>query len=148
VLQGINRLLVGRLLAALDEAGHSDGILVCDAHFPAARLGARVVDLPAVGAPEALSAICSVITIDNYDEAPGLDLMSSNDEKLLPIHEELTAAAGISINDARFVGRFEFYKNAATAFVIIRTGEVRTYGNVLVRKGLVTPLESARMFVR
>jgi L-fucose mutarotase len=33
--------------------------------------------------------------------------------------------------------RFAFYERAAQAFAIFQCGEQRTYGNVLVRKGVV-----------
>lgn len=46
MLSGIDPILRGTLLAHLDATGHSDAVVVADAHFPAARLGARVVDTP------------------------------------------------------------------------------------------------------
>jgi L-fucose mutarotase len=142
MLHGIHPLLTGSLLAALDEAGHSDGILVSDAHFPAARLGSRVVDLPGASAPEVVAAIRTVLVLDDYDGAVGLDLMASLDGDVLPVQEELMAAAQMTRDETAFVDRFTFYEEAASAFVIVRTGEVRAYGNALLRKGLVTPLAS------
>jgi L-fucose mutarotase len=38
----------------------------------------------------------------------------------------------------RFVDRHDFYDVAADAFLIVRTGETRTYGNAILRKGVVS----------
>ena len=46
MLQGLNPLLTGRTLLHLDAMGHSDAVAVVDAHFPAARVGRIVIDLP------------------------------------------------------------------------------------------------------
>jgi L-fucose mutarotase len=33
--------------------------------------------------------------------------------------------------------RFDFYQRAQSAFLILRTGESRKYGNILLRKGVI-----------
>lgn len=139
MLQGIHPLLTGPLLAALDAAGHSDSVLVSDAHFPAARLGSRVVDLPGTSAPAVVAAICTVVPVDDYDGSVGFELMASLDGEVLPVQHELMAAAHSSREATAFLDRFDFYAAAADAFVIVRTGETRVYGNALIKKGLVTP---------
>lgn len=138
MLQGIHPLLIGPLLAHLDAAGHSDGILVADAHFPAARLASRLIELPGTTAPEVLAAICTVVPVDDLGGAPGLELMASADSAVLDVQRELMAAAGVGEAETRFIDRFEFYDVARDAFVIVRTGETRSYGNAIVRKGLVS----------
>lgn len=137
MLHGIHPLLIGPLLAHLDAAGHSDGILISDAHFPAARLGSRIIELPGTTAPEVVSAICTVVPVDDFGGAAGLELMASADGEVLDVQGELMAAAGVGEGGTRFVDRFDFYDVARDAFVIIRTGETRSYGNAIVRKGLV-----------
>ncbi len=133
MLVGINPLLTGSLLAQLDAMGHSDAVVVADAHFPAARLGDRVVDLPGTTSPDVLAALRSVLPLD---DAPGLDLMRSADGAVLPVQEELVAAAAAE-DSHRYLDRFAFYDAAAAAFLIVRTGETRVYGNALLRKGVV-----------
>lgn len=137
MLQGIHPLLIGPLLAHLDAAGHSDGVLVADAHFPAARLASRVIELPGTTAPEVVAAICTVLPVDDFGDAPGLELMASADGEVLDVQRELMDAAGVGTGGARFIDRFEFYDVARDAFVIVRTGETRSYGNAIIRKGLV-----------
>lgn len=135
MLQGIDPLLTGELLAALDAMGHSDSVCLADAHFPAARLSRRVIDLPGTGTPDLLRAVCSVLPLD---DDPALDLMASADGSVLPVQSALVAAAGLDRSSARFVDRHAFYDVAAGAYLIVRTGETRTYGNAVVRKGVVS----------
>jgi L-fucose mutarotase len=56
----------------------------------------------------------------------------------LPVQDELVAAAGARDADVQFLSRQDFYDVAAAAYLIVRTGETRTYGNAILRKGVVT----------
>jgi L-fucose mutarotase len=132
VLTGIDPLLVGPLLAHLDAMGHSDAVVLADAHFPAARVATRLLELPGVGTPALLAAICTVVPLD---DDPALDLMDTPDSTRLPVQDELIAATGGAT--PRMLDRFAFYEEARTAFLVVRTGETRTYGNAILRKGVV-----------
>jgi L-fucose mutarotase len=134
VLNGIDPLLTGELLAALDAMGHGDAVELADAHFPAARLGRRVLETPGVGTPGLLRAVCTVLPLD---DPPAVDLMASADGSVLDVQHALMEAAGQRSEAVRFLERFQFYDAAAGAYVVVRTGETRSYGNVLVRKGVV-----------
>lgn len=135
MLTGIDPVLTGELLCHLDEMGHSDSVVVADAHFPAARLGRRVVTVPALETPRVLRAVRTVLPLD---DAPALDLMRALESELLPVQLELLDMAGVGRDEVRLLARSEFYDVAAKAFLVIRTGETRTYGNALLRKGLVS----------
>jgi L-fucose mutarotase len=128
-------LLTGDLLACLDAMGHSDAVVIADAHFPADRLAERLLNYPGLPTPDVLAAVRTVIPLD---DAPGVDLMTSADGIRLRVQEELIAAAGASEGDVRFLDRHAFYDVAAEAYLIVRTGETRTYGNAILRKGVVT----------
>jgi L-fucose mutarotase len=134
VLKGIHPILSGELLAHLDAMGHSDAVVLADAHFPADRLAHRLLTFPGLSTPDVLAAVRTVIPLDDQ---PSLDLMSSADGTRLPVQEELISAAEAAEADVRFLDRHEFYDVAAEAYVIVRTGETRTYGNVILRKGVV-----------
>ena len=134
MLEGIHPLLTGELLLHLDRMGHSDAVVVADAHFPAWGLGARVVDLPGTTTPEVVAAIRTVLPLD---DAPGLDLMASADGEVLAVQRELMDAAGTAVDTTRFVERFAYYDVAKDAYLLVRTGETRKYGNALLRKGVV-----------
>lgn len=134
MLSGIDPLLTGELLAALDAMGHGDAVVLTDAHFPAARVARRLIDLPAVGTPALLRAVRTVLPLD---DAPAVDQMLPADGRTLPVQHELAAAADIAVEDVRFLERFAFYGEAERAFLVVRTGETRTYANALLRKGIV-----------
>lgn len=134
MLEGINPLLTGELLLQLDRMGHSDSVVIADAHFPAWALGARVIDLPGTTTPEVVAAIRSVLPLD---DAPGIDLMTSADGAVLDVQHELMAATGTTLDTTRFVERFAYYEVAKSAYLMVRTGETRKYGNALLRKGVV-----------
>lgn len=134
MLEGINPLLTVELLLHLDRMGHSDAVVVADAHFPAWALGERVVDLPGTTTPEVVAAIRSVLPLD---DAPGMDLMESADGEVLDVQRELMTAAGTTLQTTGFVERFAYYDVAKGAYLMVRTGETRKYGNALLRKGVV-----------
>jgi L-fucose mutarotase len=132
MLEGINPLLTGELLLHLDRMGHSDAVVIADAHFPAWAIGERVVDLPGTTTPEVVAAVRSVLPLD---DAPALDLMASADGTVLEVQRESAVAA--RTDNPRYVDRFEYSEAARGAYLIVRTGETRSYGNALLRKGLV-----------
>ncbi|MDR6866841.1 L-fucose mutarotase [Microbacterium resistens] len=134
MLEGINPLLTGELLLHLDRMGHSDAVVVADAHFPAWGLGERVIDLPGTTTPEVVAAIRSVLPLD---DAPGMDLMASADGEVLEVQRQLMSAAGTDGASTGFVERFAYYDLARGAYLLVRTGETRKYSNALLRKGVV-----------
>lgn len=134
MLEGIHPLLTGELLRHLDAMGHSDSVVIADAHFPAASLARHLVVLPGTTSPDVLAAIRTVVPLD---DSPGLDLMRSADGEVLDVQRELMAAAGTDADGTRFIDRFDYYDGARDAYLIVRTGETRVYANALLRKGVV-----------
>lgn len=153
MLVGIDPILTGRILKSLDEMGHGDSVVVADAHFTAVKLASRdLVDLPGLSAPRVLAAIRTLLVPDGY-EAFQLGLMATPDPGLNEVQTELVAAAKLTDpvittattrqdphrEQVSLLERYDFYDRAAKAHLIIRTGEVRVYGNALFFKG-VTPV--------
>lgn len=134
MLNGIHPVLTGELLGHLDAMGHSDAVVVADAHFPAARLASRLLTFPGLSTPQVLAAVRTVLPMD---DAPALDLMAAPPGKAVPVYEELQAAAGAGAGDVRWLDRQAFYEETARAYVVVRTGETRIYANALLRKGVV-----------
>jgi L-fucose mutarotase len=134
VLDGINALLTGEILLHLDQMGHSDIVVVADGNFPARRLATRFVDVPGVSTPALTRAIRTVFPLD---DSQALRVMSTPNGAVLDIHRLLADAAGVPDNALSFVDRQEFYELASTAYLILRTGETRTYGNIALAKGVV-----------
>lgn len=134
MLMGIHPLLTGELLAHLDAMGHSDAVVLADAHFPAARLATRLLVFPGTGTPQLVAAIRTVLPLD---DPPALDVMATPDGAPPPVQQELITAAGVDRAAVRFLDRHAFYAAAAGAFLVVRTGETRVYGNATLRKGVV-----------
>jgi L-fucose mutarotase len=140
MLKGIHPLLRGDVLHAIDLMGHGDVFLIADANFPADRISNHVIEIPGVSAPDVLEAVLTVFPLDPYDGAP-LTLMSSQGDTVNgdgaadPMAEAFRAVAGDAEIDA--LARQAFYDAAHTARFIIRTGELRPYANVMLRKGVV-----------
>jgi L-fucose mutarotase len=90
VLTSIHPILTGELLAHLDAMGHSDAVVLADAHFPADRLAGRLLVFPGLSTPDVLAAVRTVVPLD---DAPAIDLMTSADGTRLPVQDALIAAA-------------------------------------------------------
>jgi L-fucose mutarotase len=136
VLTGIHPILAGELLAELDRLGHGDELVVADANFPAHRVGALVVETPGLPAPAVVEAIRTVVPLDAYEDASVL-LMAAEGGERLAVQHELVEAASAPADRVAELERFAFYERAAGARLVVRTGELRPYGNLLLRKGVV-----------
>lgn len=143
MLLGIDPVLTGDLLAALDRLGHGESMLIADANYPAHRGAGTVIELPGLSSPRVLRAVVSVLPIDTY-EGPAVGLMAPEPGAGEPVQSELRAASGVSEERINSLERFAFYDAAAGLPLVVRTGEGRSYGNVLLRVGVVpAPAEEA-----
>jgi L-fucose mutarotase len=142
VLTGIHPILAGDLLAALDRLGHGDELVVADANFPAHRVGAPVVETPGLPSPAVVEAIRTVVPLDG-DERASVLLMAAEGGERLAVQHELVAAASAPADRVAELERFAFYDRAAAARLVVRTGELRPYGNLLLRKGVVNEYVAA-----
>ncbi|MCF8161262.1 MAG: ribose ABC transporter [Polaromonas sp.] len=139
MLIGISPLLSPDLLHALASMGHGDEIVLADANFPAATLGKRLIRLPGVSAPAALQAVLSVMPLDSFVEQPALTMQIVGDSLTRPAtvaeFDALLQQQGHNASAA--IERQAFYQRAAQAFAVVATGELRTYGNILLKKGVI-----------
>lgn len=139
MLIGISPLLSPDLLHALAAMGHGDEIVLADANFPAATLGKRLIRLPGVSAPAALQAVLSVMPLDSFVEQPALTMQIVGDSLTRPAavaeFDALLQQHGHKASAA--IERQAFYQRAAQAFAVVATGELRTYGNILLKKGVI-----------
>lgn len=143
MLRGIPPLLTPDLLHALACMGHGDELAIVDANFPAvsvaARAGAPCVQLTGVDTPTALDAVLELLPVDDFEPDPVRTMQVVGDPLAVPaavqaIVQVLTRHAAPSPTGLE---RHAFYAAAMRARLIIRTAEMRPYGNVLVRKGVL-----------
>lgn len=131
MLLGINPLLTGELLMRLDHLGHSDRVVIGDAHFPAFSLGPPVIEIPST-TPLVAAAVRSVLQLDDVNAVSLMDTGSA----WHPVQHEIVTALAVPNELVGTASRFEFYELARTAQLIIRTAETRVYANAILSKGV------------
>lgn len=141
VLKGIDPLLSPELLHALAAMGHGDEIALVDCHFPAVSIAQRLVRLDGVNLPNAARAVLSLLPIDTFIDEPiaGMRMVDTPDvipEVQAEVFDAVREIEGREVGVER-VERFAFYDRARKAFAVVVTGENRTYGCVILTKGLV-----------
>ena len=141
MLLGIHPLLTADLLRALRAMGHGDEIAVVDANFPAAGLGPPAIELPGVSSPEVLAAILTVFPVDTRVSPAVVTMEVHGDPEAVPApvadFAGVFTTCGLADCEIGRLERHAFYDRARAAFVIVRTGELRPYGNILLVKGVV-----------
>jgi len=141
VLKNIDPLLSAELLGHLAAMGHGDVLAIVDRNCPAASTARRLVSMPGVDVPTAARAVFSVFPVDTFVE-PAVHRMGAVDDEdtVLEVHAAFQRvvddAEGRPVPSAA-VERFEFYRRAAAAYLVVATTEARPYGCFLATKGVV-----------
>ncbi len=141
MLKGIPPLVTPDLLHALASMGHGDEIAIVDANFPSATVGERVIAVAGAGSHEVLAAVLALLPLDAAGGAPvwTMEVIGDPDAIPEPVADFAAVLADHDLGDVE-IGRLErhaFYDRARGAYAIVRTGELRPYGNVLLVKGVV-----------
>jgi L-fucose mutarotase len=141
MLKGIDPLLGPELLAILRAMGHGDEIVVADANFPSVSVARQLVRADGIDAPRMVAAIVSVMPLDDFAFAAFRMAVVGNPQEAPPIvHEfqDVLRAAGEN-RPIEAIERFAFYDRARAAFAVVATGEMRLYGNLILKKGVIRP---------
>ncbi len=141
MLKGIPPLVTPDLLHALASMGHGDEIAIVDANFPSATVGERVIAVAGAGSHEVLAAVLALLPLDAAGGTPvwTMEVIGDPDAIPEPVADFAAVLADHDLGDVE-IGRLErhaFYDRARGAYAIVRTGELRPYGNVLLVKGVV-----------
>ena len=148
MLKGIHPLLAPDLLHALAAMGHGDEIGIVDANFPAASLGARLIEARGSSSPDVLDAILMLFPLDTQAVPAAHTMEVIGDPSAVPEPVMDFAAVftrhGLADCEIATLERQAFYDRAARAFALVRTGELRPYGNILLVKGFVNRYEPIR----
>ena len=141
MLRGIHPLLIPDLIQVLGSMGHGDEIAIVDANFPAASIGRRVIEVRGASSPAVLAAVLTVFPIDTLSvpAVMTMEVVGDPDAVPEPVADFAAAMSDNGLGDCEIGGleRNAFYERARKAFAIVRTGELRAYGNVLLVKGVV-----------
>jgi L-fucose mutarotase len=142
MLKGIDPLLSPELLTVLAEMGHGDELAIVDANFPAVTMGRRLVRVSSP-APDVLRAVLSLLPLDDFVDAPMtvMEVVGSPDEIPEPVRDFQSVANAVENKHVKMtrIDRFSFYDRARAAFAIVASGELKLYGCVLVKKGIIRP---------
>lgn len=127
--------------------GHGDELVLADANFPTSSIcahGPREIRADGLGIPQLLEAILKLMPLDTYVPSPAavMDLVDSDKQKGLPVPVWETYKLIFIQNNAESnlekVERFAFYERAKKAFAVVATGETALYGNLILKKGVMT----------
>ncbi|XP_033633322.1 fucose mutarotase-like isoform X1 [Asterias rubens] len=148
VLKGIPVILSPELLYALAQMGHGDEIVLADANFPSSSVcaaGPREIRADGHGIPELLEAILQLLPLDAFVESPAMvmELVEKHKEEKLPTpvwdkYQCLLDASEEQKVSIEKIERFAFYERAKKAFAVVATGEKALYGNLILKKGVIS----------
>lgn len=141
MLRNIDPLLSPDLLHALRAMGHGDDIVIADANFPGSSIGPACIRADGSSASDILRAVLSVMPLDSFVPDPALTMQVVGDAETIPdavadFQRIITDTADNPVQ-IRSLERFDFYDRAASAYVIVQTGERRLYGNIILKKGVI-----------
>ncbi len=141
MLKGISPAVSPDLLKILCEMGHGDEIVLADSNFPGASIAKRFVRADGLPIKTILEAILPLFVLDRYAD-PLIMMQAVSGDKLDPAVEadymqvvrrhQPDAAAPVRVE------RNAFYERASHAFCVVMTGELRVYGNLILKKGVIT----------
>lgn len=141
MLKGISPCIGPELLSVLHRMGHGDEIVLADAHFPGHSLGPLALRADGLSVATLLGGILPLFELDSY--APPLMMMQvvpgdALDPTVEHDYMEVVRKHAPSAPAPQRLDRYAFYERARSAFAIVMTGELRKYGNLILKKG-VTP---------
>lgn len=142
MLKNISPLLTPELLHGLAGMGHGDTVALVDANFPAARVAraqhAQLVRLPGTHTTEVLHAVLQLLPLDDFEPDCAWSMQVVGEPEAVPApvqefrHALATQGRGIATLERR-----AFYAQAAQACLIVQTGDLRRYANLLLCKGVI-----------
>lgn len=141
MLKGIDPVLRGELLKALDEMGHGQQLALVDRNFAAYNYTAPVVDLGAINAARAAQAIFSVFPLDQFVDTPLTRMAYDGDPAMEnDVHQSVREIANASAGADwpwQVIDRQVFYQRAQDVSLIIRCLEDAPYACFIFHKGII-----------
>lgn len=140
MLKGISPLFSPELLADLYRMGHGDEIVLADAHFPGHGIHENVIRADGLHIADLLDAILPLFALDSYVANPVAMMetlpQDDPDPSVAADYRAVIDAYAPKTPAIEYIDRFDFYDRAKEAFVVVMTGETRTYANVILKKGV------------
>lgn len=143
MLKTLSVLHTPELLHLLASMGHGDEIAVVDANFPSVSNAQRLIRFDSADLPTVLEACLQLLPLDTFVEEPVARMMQVHAPQEIPEVQKICQVV-IDRAEGRHVKvssitREAFYERARKAFAIVATGELRLYGCILLKKGVIFP---------
>jgi L-fucose mutarotase len=140
MLKGISPLFSPELLADIYRMGHGDEIVLADAHFPGHSTNNHVIRADGLQIEALMEAILPLFALDEYVDDPVVMMQCVPGD----VPDSAVEAGYRTVIDKyapktpkiKFIERFDFYKRASEAFVVVMTGDTRKYANIILKKGV------------
>jgi L-fucose mutarotase len=143
MLRNIDPILSPDLLRILAGMGHGDEIVIADANFPGESCGKRLVRLDGIDAVRVLRAVLSIMPLDSFVEDRAVSMAVVGDPDTVPpvvaMFQQAIDEGADNPAPIQPIERFAFYDRSRAAYAVIQTGELRLYGNVILKKGVIFP---------
>ncbi|RCW77232.1 RbsD/FucU family protein [Saliterribacillus persicus] len=143
MLKKIPNILSPDLLKTLHEMGHGDEIVIGDGNFPAANYAKRLIRCDGHDIPSLLDAVLQLLPVDDFVAKPItlMEVVDKSAEKAPAIwnsYENILNHHEISPGQIGYEERFDFYERSKEAYAIIATTETALYGNIILKKGVIS----------
>lgn len=143
MLKTLSVLHTPELLQTLASMGHGDEIAIVDANFPSVSNAQRLIRFDSADLPSILEATLQLLPLDTFVEEPVARMMQVHAPGEIPEVQKICQviidkAEGRRVKVAG-ITREAFYDRARKAFAIVATGELRLYGCILLKKGVIFP---------
>lgn len=140
MLKGISPAISPELLKVLCEMGHGDEIVLADSNYPGASMARRLLRADGVSIVTLLEGIVPLFPFDTYAD-PLVMAQPVEGDRLDPAIEADYMKV-IRGSDAKAptpirLDRFAFYERSREAYAVVMTGEMRTYANIILKKGVI-----------
>lgn len=139
MLRGINPILTGDLLKALDEMGHADQLALVDRNYPSHSSERPVIHLGSITVLTAAEALLSVFPLDSFVQQP-LMRMQTGDDEITPTQQKLLEIARKSHSTSleyQVIPRMDFYEAVKNCRIVIQCLEDAPYSCFILQKGVV-----------
>jgi L-fucose mutarotase len=143
MLKTLSVLHTPELLHTLASMGHGDEIAIVDANFPSVSNAQRLIRCDGADLPTVLEACLQLLPLDTFVDEPVARMMQVHAPEEVPDVQQICQvtidrAEGRRVRIAG-ITREAFYDRARKAFAIVATGELRLYGCILLKKGVIFP---------
>ena len=147
MLKNLNVLHTPELLHVLASMGHGDEVALVDCNFPAVSMAQKLVRFDGTDLATVLKAVLELMPLDTFVDAPALRMMQVHAPNEIPAVQQecqkiINEAEG---REVKLVGikREEFYERTRKAFAVIYTSELRPYGCLMLKKGVIFPSDKS-----